>query len=108
MPETRAGSAAPLAGPIGQGGAAGAPGAGAGNNLSADNLPAMENFNSVQGLLDRNRLLINEIKKNHDQRNVEGLARNVPLIRELNSNIAQVVEMYKDLSTTLLNSVTEP
>ena len=44
----------------------------------------------VRGILDRNKLLINEINYNHDGRNPEGLQRNVVLIRELNDNIRQV------------------
>ena len=49
-----------------------------------------ENFNQAQMILDHNRLLINEIKANHDSRLPEGLSRNVTLIRELNSNLNQV------------------
>mmetsp|Transcript_13229 Transcript_13229/g.41839 ORF Transcript_13229/g.41839 Transcript_13229/m.41839 type:complete len:152 (-) Transcript_13229:236-691(-) len=52
--------------------------------------PGFEKFNNVQGILDRNKLLINEINHNHDRRSPEGLARNVQLIRELNENIAMV------------------
>ena len=49
-----------------------------------------ENFNQAQMILDHNRLLINEIKANHDSRLPEGLSRNVTLIRELNSNLNKV------------------
>ena len=37
-----------------------------------------------------NRNLINEISINHEARTPEGLARNVVLIRELDSNVAKV------------------
>ena len=37
------------------------------------------------------RLLITEINTNHEIRTPDGLARNVHLIRELNSNVAKVV-----------------
>lgn len=46
-----------------------------------------ENFNQAQTILDHNRLLINEIKANHEARSPEGLTRNVTLIRELNNNL---------------------
>eukprot|EP00897_Mesotaenium_endlicherianum_P000167 jgi/Mesen1/10150/ME000076S09659 len=51
--------------------------------------PGFEKFNHVQAILDHNRLLINEINKNHEERNPEGLMRNVALIRELNHNVAK-------------------
>ena len=40
--------------------------------------------------MDRNKLLINEINRNHHGRYPEGLQRNVVLIRELNNNISKV------------------
>ncbi len=40
--------------------------------------------------MPNNRILINEISINHEARTPEGLARNVVLIRELNSNVAKV------------------
>jgi len=36
------------------------------------------------------RILINEINANHEARTPEGLARNVVLIKELNSNVTKV------------------
>ena len=36
------------------------------------------------------RILINEINANHEARTPEGLARNVVLIKELNSNVSKV------------------
>lgn len=61
-------------------------------------LPAFDKFNTVQELLNQNKLLINEITSNQEQRTPEGLARNVLLIRELNANVAKVVQMYKEIS----------
>lgn len=45
---------------------------------------------SRPSLAVNNRILINEISLNHEARTPEGLARNVVLIRELNSNVAKV------------------
>ena len=83
-------------------------------------LPGVEKFNTIQDILDQNkyfawlwlltiagdfaeglhgtllifaalyRILINEISSNHEARTPEGLARNIVLIRELNSNVAKV------------------
>ncbi|KAK8503156.1 hypothetical protein V6N13_025911 [Hibiscus sabdariffa] len=61
-------------------------------------------FNQVQNILDQNRLLINEINKNHESKIPDNLGRNVGLIRELNNNVRRVVDLYADLST----SVTKP
>uniref|UniRef100_A0A061QJB6 Early flowering protein n=1 Tax=Tetraselmis sp. GSL018 TaxID=582737 RepID=A0A061QJB6_9CHLO len=58
------------------------------------------NFSTVQGILDRNKLLINEINSNHESRSEEGLEKNFHLIKELNSNLAKIVELYKDISTS--------
>jgi hypothetical protein len=57
----------------------------------------------VQFLLDHNCLLINEINLNHDAKIPEGLTRNVTLIRQLNSNINKVVELYASLSSNFSN-----
>ena len=54
--------------------------------------PGFEKFNFVQRILDHNRLLIREINQNHEAHNPDALYRNVPLIRELNSNMAKVNE----------------
>lgn len=58
-------------------------------------------LDSVQELLDRNKLLIGEINQNHELRTPEALLRNVVLIRELNANVAAVVELYKVLSAAM-------
>ncbi|KAG0564608.1 hypothetical protein M758_4G065800 [Ceratodon purpureus] len=57
----------------------------------------------VQFLLDHNRLLINEINQNHEAKVPEGLTRNVTLIRQLNSNIGKVVDLYASLSSNFSN-----
>lgn len=58
----------------------------------------------VQFLLDHNRLLINEINQNHKANLPEGLTRNVMLIRELNTNIGKVVDLYAHMSTNFANA----
>lgn len=69
--------------------------------LSTSHWPGLEKFNVVQDYLEKNKLLITEINNNHEIRTPDGLARNVYLIRELNSNVSKVVELYKELSTSL-------
>ena len=61
-------------------------------------VPGIEKFDAVQGVLETNRLLIIEINRNHGLRTPEALARNVVLIRELNANVGKVVDLYKELS----------
>ncbi|OWM66578.1 protein ELF4-LIKE 4-like [Punica granatum] len=59
----------------------------------------------VQDILDQNRVLINEINRNHESRIPDNLSRNVGLIRELNNNVRRVVDLYTDLSTSVMRSV---
>ncbi|GAB2267765.1 Protein ELF4-LIKE 3 [Dionaea muscipula] len=63
------------------------------------------NFVQVQDILDQNRLLIKEINQNHESRIPDNLTRNVGLIRELNSNIRRVVDLYADLSHSFIKSM---
>jgi hypothetical protein len=56
-------------------------------------------FVQVQSLLDQNRALIDEINQNHESKVPADLSRNVGLIRDLNSNIRRVVDLYADLSS---------
>ncbi|KAK8989677.1 hypothetical protein V6N11_064094 [Hibiscus sabdariffa] len=62
-------------------------------------------FVQVQGILDQNRLLINEINQNHESRIPDNLSRNVGLIKELNNNIRRVVDLYADLSSSFTRSM---
>ncbi|KAK3410785.1 protein ELF4-LIKE 4 isoform X2 [Eucalyptus grandis] len=64
-----------------------------------------KSFLQVQGILDQNRLLINEINLNHESKIPDNLSRNVGLIRELNNNIRRVVDLYADLSSSVTRSV---
>ncbi|XP_006663056.1 protein ELF4-LIKE 4-like [Oryza brachyantha] len=59
-----------------------------------------KSFVQVQSILDKNRMLINEINQNHESRAPDNLTRNVGLIRELNNNIRRVVGLYADLSAS--------
>lgn len=60
--------------------------------------PGTEKLLQVQDILNRNKLLIAQIHHNHEARTAESLQRNVALIRELNTNIAKVVQSYQELS----------
>ncbi|KAE8687568.1 Protein ELF4-LIKE 2 [Hibiscus syriacus] len=64
-----------------------------------------KSFVQVQDILDQNRLLINEINQNQESRMPDNLTRNVGLIRELNRNIRRVVDLYADLSSSIIESV---
>eukprot|EP00873_Tetraselmis_striata_P040048 jgi/Tetstr1/460312/TSEL_005612.t1 len=66
------------------------------------NWPGVGKFNSVQGILDRNKVLLSEINANHESKTSEGLDRNFHLIQELNSNLAKIVELYRELSTSFI------
>uniref|UniRef100_A0ACD5X6X6 Uncharacterized protein n=1 Tax=Avena sativa TaxID=4498 RepID=A0ACD5X6X6_AVESA len=75
-------------------------GAPATNGVDTKVLNAFQSsFVQVQGLLDQNRVLINEINQNHESKVPGDLSRNVGLIRELNNNIRRVVELYANLSS---------
>ncbi|CAK7356536.1 unnamed protein product [Dovyalis caffra] len=64
-----------------------------------------KSFVQVQGILDQNRLLINEINQNHESKIPDNLTRNVGLIKELNNNIRRVVDLYADLSSNFTRSM---
>ncbi|MED6159040.1 Protein ELF4-LIKE 4 [Stylosanthes scabra] len=63
-----------------------------------------KNLLQAQDILNQNRLLINEINQNHESKRPDNLSRNVGLIRELNSNIRRVVDLYADLSGSFTKS----
>ncbi|KAL3834844.1 hypothetical protein ACJIZ3_009580 [Penstemon smallii] len=58
-----------------------------------------DNFRQVQSVLDRNRVLIQQVNENHQSKEHENLVKNVALIQEINSNISKVVSLYSNLST---------
>ncbi|KAJ4720062.1 Early flowering 4 [Melia azedarach] len=57
------------------------------------------NFRRVQSVLDRNRVLIQQVNENHQSRIPDNMVKNVALIQEINGNISKVVSLYSDLST---------
>jgi hypothetical protein len=63
--------------------------------------PAADKFVDVQVLLDQNVVLISQINDNHTTRTPEALERNVLLIRELNSNVQRITELYQDIASVL-------
>lgn len=85
-------------------------GAGAGTSAGGGGrakLPQVlqKSFGEVQGILEHNRVLIQEISQNQETRDADGLTRNVALIRELNTNIARVVDLYGDMSGSFARAV---
>ncbi|KAF7830950.1 protein EARLY FLOWERING 4 [Senna tora] len=58
-----------------------------------------KSFQQVQSMLDRNRLLIQQVNENHQSRAPNNMAKNVSLIQELNGNISKVVSLYSDLNS---------
>lgn len=57
------------------------------------------NFGQVQSVLDRNRVLIQQVNENHQSKIPDNMVKNVALIQEINGNISKVVSLYSDLST---------
>ncbi|GMH04200.1 hypothetical protein Nepgr_006039 [Nepenthes gracilis] len=58
-----------------------------------------KSFSQVQSVLDRNRVLIQQVNENHQSKIPDNLLKNVSLIQEINGNISKVVSLYSDLST---------
>ncbi|XP_021903957.1 protein EARLY FLOWERING 4 [Carica papaya] len=56
------------------------------------------NFRHVQSVLDRNRVLIQQVNENHQSKTPDNMVKNVALIQELNGNISKVVSLYSDLN----------
>ncbi|KXG35568.1 uncharacterized protein LOC8056220 [Sorghum bicolor] len=100
------GSREPFVAGAGAGTGAGNSNGGAGAGTSAK-LPQVlqKSFGEVQGILEQNRVLIQEISQNQETRDADGLTRNVALIRELNTNIARVVDLYGDMSGSFARAV---
>uniref|UniRef100_I1QI44 Protein EARLY FLOWERING 4 domain-containing protein n=2 Tax=Oryza glaberrima TaxID=4538 RepID=I1QI44_ORYGL len=70
-------------------------GDGGGGNVVQD--PPLS-LGEVRGILEQNHTLIQEISQNHKARDADRLTRNVALIRDLNTNIARVVDLYANLT----------
>ncbi|KAK8277700.1 hypothetical protein V6Z11_D10G292500 [Gossypium hirsutum] len=62
------------------------------------------NFKQVQSVLDRNRMLIQQVNDNHQSKNPDNMVKNVALIQELNGNISKVVSLYSDMSSNFSTS----
>ncbi|KAK9282891.1 hypothetical protein L1049_011116 [Liquidambar formosana] len=58
-----------------------------------------KSFRQVQSVLDRNRVLIQQVNENHQSKIPDNLVKNVALIQEINGNISKVVSLYSDLSS---------
>ncbi|XP_016460484.1 protein EARLY FLOWERING 4 [Nicotiana tabacum] len=56
-------------------------------------------YRQVQSVLDRNRLLIQQVNENHQSRTHNSMVQNVGLIQELNGNISKVASLYSDFNT---------
>ncbi|KAI3435558.1 hypothetical protein D9Q98_001623 [Chlorella vulgaris] len=59
--------------------------------------PDFRLFDSAQDILDHNKRIIKEIKSNHEIQTPEALARNCCLIKELNTNVAAVMQAYQSI-----------
>ncbi|RVW42290.1 Protein early flowering 4 [Vitis vinifera] len=62
----------------------------------------------VQSVLDRNRVLIQQVNENHQSKIPDNLVKNVALIQEINGNISKVVSLYSDLSTNFSGVFHQP
>jgi len=58
-----------------------------------------KSIGEVRGILEHNRMLIQEISQNQETCDADGLTRNVSLIRELNAKMARVVGIYGEMSS---------
>ncbi|OIT34915.1 PREDICTED: protein EARLY FLOWERING 4-like [Nicotiana attenuata] len=62
-------------------------------------------FREVQSVLDRNRILIQQVNENHQSMLPYNLVKNVALIRDINHNISKISCLYSDLSVNFCNIV---
>ena len=67
-----------------------------------------DSFRQVQSVLDRNRVLIQQVNENHQSKIPDNLVKNVALIQEINGNISKVVSLYSDLSTNFSGVFHQP
>ncbi|MCD7452482.1 Protein EARLY FLOWERING 4 [Datura stramonium] len=63
------------------------------------------NYRQVQSVLDRNRLLIQQVNENHQSRTHDSMVQNVSLIQELNGNISKVASIYSDFNNEFTTMV---
>ncbi|OIW04101.1 hypothetical protein TanjilG_00661 [Lupinus angustifolius] len=63
-----------------------------------------KNFDQVQSVLDRNRVLIQQVNENQESRVPDNMAKNVNLIQELNCNMSKVVSLYSHLNSNFSNA----
>jgi hypothetical protein len=59
---------------------------------------AQQGFDDAEKILEQNRMLIQEISQNKENRDTNGLARNADLIQRLNTNIAYAFDLYSNLT----------
>lgn len=59
-----------------------------------------DSFREVQSILDRNRVLIQQVNENHQSKIHDNMVKNVGLIQEINGNISKVKLLYSELSSS--------
>lgn len=59
-----------------------------------------DSFREVQSVLDRNRVLIQQVNENHQSKIHDNMVKNVGLIQEINGNISKVKMLYSELSSS--------
>ncbi|CAN1748593.1 Protein EARLY FLOWERING 4 [Linum perenne] len=61
-------------------------------------------FREVQTVLDRNRDLIQQVNDNHQSKIADNMAKNVPLIQEINHNITKISSLYSGMSDNFVST----
>ena len=77
-------------------------GAGEAGQQGLADLTGADQFRRVAGLLEQNKVLINQIHSNQESGDTDRIDQNVLLIQTLNNNITAVVDQYKALSEVFL------